>query len=43
MNSRVYEDPEHPELGRHNAGNLVKAQKKAGLPHGKEYRREVTP
>jgi hypothetical protein len=37
----VYEDPKHPEIGRHNAGNLVKAQKKAGLPHGKEYRREV--
>lgn len=41
MNSTIYEDPNHPELGRHNLGNLVKAQKKAGLPCGKDNRREV--
>jgi hypothetical protein len=41
MNNTIYEDPDHPEIGRHNLGNLVKAQKRAGLPHGKEYRREA--
>jgi hypothetical protein len=41
MNNTIYEDPEHPEIGKHNLGNLVKAQKRAGLPHGKEYRREA--
>ena len=32
-------DPDHPELGMHNAGNLVLKQKAAGLPHGKENRK----
>jgi hypothetical protein len=36
-----FEDPDHPELGRHNAGNLVQKQKAKGLPHGKENRRRV--
>jgi hypothetical protein len=36
-----YTDPDHPELGHHNAGNLVLKQKARGLPHGKENRRKV--
>ena len=36
-----FTDPEHPELGSHNAGNLVKIQKSKGLPHGKENRRRA--
>ena len=39
--SQKWEDPDHPELGSHNAGNLVKIQRKKGLPHGKENRRKV--
>jgi hypothetical protein len=38
---QLWEDPQHPELGRHNAGNLVKKQKSKGYPHGKENRRRV--
>ena len=34
-------DPNHPELGTHNAGNLVRIQKSKGLPHGKENRRQL--
>ncbi len=34
-------DPDHPELGEHNAGVLVRKQKKMGYPHGKENRRRV--
>jgi hypothetical protein len=37
----IWEDPDHPEIGRHNAGNLVKRQKSLGLPHSKENRRQV--
>ena len=37
----VWEDPDHPELGRHNAGNLVKRQKSLNLSHSKENRRKV--
>ena len=29
-------DPDHPELGIHNPGNLVKLQRKMGYPSGKE-------
>jgi hypothetical protein len=36
--STLWVDPEHPELGAHNAGNLVQKQKSLGLPHGKENR-----
>ena len=36
-----WEDPDHPEIGIHNPGNLAKAQKRLGLPHGKENRRRV--
>jgi hypothetical protein len=39
--SQKWEDPNHPELGTHNAGNLVKIQKSKGLPHGPENRRRV--
>lgn len=34
-------DPDHPELGTHNAGNLVKLQKKHGHPHQKKNRKRV--
>ncbi len=37
----LFEDPDHPELGQHNAGNLVQKQKARGLPHGKQNRRRV--
>jgi ribosomal protein L27 len=37
----LFEDPDHPELGTHNAGNLVRVQKSKGLPHGKENRRKT--
>ena len=37
----LFEDPDHPELGHHNSGNLVQKQKARGLPHGKENRRRV--
>jgi hypothetical protein len=40
-NLTLFEDPDHPELGQHNAGNLVHKQKAKGLPHGKENRRRV--
>jgi group I intron endonuclease len=36
-----YRDPDHPELGVHNAGNLVIKQKALGYPHGKENRVRV--
>jgi len=42
MNKELYEDPDHPEIGLHNAGNLVKNQKRLGLPHEKANRRKVT-
>lgn len=38
----LWVDPEHPELGAHNAGNLVQRQRSLGLPHGKENRIRVT-
>ena len=34
-------DPDHPELGTHNPGNLAKLQRRLGLPHGKENRIKV--
>jgi hypothetical protein len=34
-------DPDHPELGEHNVGVLVRKQKKKGYPHGKENRVRV--
>jgi len=37
----IWEDPDHPEIGQHNAGNLVRRQKSRGLPHSKENRRKV--
>lgn len=37
----LFEDPDHPELGAHNAGNLVHIQKSRDLPHNKENRRRV--
>jgi hypothetical protein len=39
--SQLWEDPDHPELGTHNAGNLVRIQKSKSLPHGKENRRRI--
>ena len=41
MNNTLYEDPLHPEIGKHNLGNIVRAQRRAGLPCGKENRVEV--
>jgi group I intron endonuclease len=34
-------DPDHPELGEHAAGTLVRMQKRRGLAHGKENRVRV--
>jgi hypothetical protein len=34
-------DPDHPELGQHNAGVLTRKQKALGYPHGKENRVRV--
>ena len=34
----LFIDPDHPELGAHNAGNLVRKQRALGLPHGTENR-----
>ena len=42
IGSQLYEDPSHPELGHHNAGNLVRKQKANGYPHGPENRVKVT-
>jgi len=36
-----WEDPDHPELGTHNAGNLVRMQRKRGYACEKENRRRV--
>ena len=36
-----FEDPDHPELGKTNAGNLVRMQMRRGLPHGPKNRRRV--
>lgn len=35
-NASKWVDPDHPELGAHNPGNLVKLQRKMGYPSGKE-------
>jgi hypothetical protein len=39
--SQLWVDPDHPELGQHNVGNLVKIQRQKGFPHGKENRVKV--
>ena len=41
MCAKGWEDPDHPELGIHNAGNLVQLQKRKGLPHSKKNRVKV--
>lgn len=41
MNNTFWEDPDHPELGQHRAGLLVRKQKKLGYPYGKENRVQV--
>jgi hypothetical protein len=38
----LYMDPNHPELGAQNAGNLVRMQRKRNLPSGPENRVKVT-
>jgi hypothetical protein len=38
VSSQRWIDPLHPELGVQNAGNLVKMQKRRGLPHGPQNR-----
>jgi len=40
-NASKWIDPDHPDLGEHNPGNLAKLQKRLGLPHGKENRIKV--
>jgi hypothetical protein len=42
MNNTLWVDPDHPELGQHRAGHLVRKQKKMGYPHSKENRTQVT-
>jgi hypothetical protein len=39
--SQLWVDPDHPELGLQNAGNLVRMQKRRGFPHAKENRERV--
>lgn len=39
--SQRWVDPDHPELGVQNAGNLVQMQRRQGLPSGKENRVQV--
>jgi len=39
--SQIWRDPNHPELGLQNAGNLVRMQKRRSLPHGQENREKV--
>jgi hypothetical protein len=39
--SSKWADPDHPEIGIHNPGNLAKVQRKLGLPSGKEHRIRV--
>jgi hypothetical protein len=39
--SSKWMDPDHPEIGTHNPGNLAKIQRKLGYPHGKENRVRV--
>jgi hypothetical protein len=41
VGSSKWVDPDHPELGTHNPGNLVKIQKRMGYPHGKENRTRI--
>lgn len=40
-NAQKWWDPDHPDLGTQNAGNLVRMQKRRGYPHGKENRVKV--
>jgi len=39
--STLWEDPNHPELGRHPANLLALRQKRSNLPHSKENRVKV--
>jgi hypothetical protein len=39
--SQLWTDPNHPELGLQNAGNLVRMQKRRGFPHGQENRERI--
>ena len=41
VNNQKWVDPDHPELGEHSAGTLVRMQKRRGHPHGKENRKRV--
>jgi hypothetical protein len=42
LNSSLYEDPDHPEIGKHSPGTLAQMQKRKGYPHGPENRVKVT-
>jgi hypothetical protein len=41
INNTLWVDPDHPELGHHRAGHLVRKQKKMGYPYNKENRVQV--
>ena len=41
IHSQKWEDPEHPELGLRDPGNLSRMQRRRGLPYGPENRRRV--
>jgi hypothetical protein len=43
VNSTMYYDPDHPELGHKSAPTLASMQKNRGYPHGPENRRRVYP
>ena len=40
-NSQKWKDPQHPDLGEHNPGVLVRMQKSRGYPYGKENRVKI--
>ena len=41
VGSSKWVDPDHPELGAHNPGNLAKLQRRLRYPSGKENRIKV--
>lgn len=43
INSTMFYDPDHPELGHKSAPTLASIQKRLGYPHGPENRRRVYP
>lgn len=43
IHGQKWKDPDHPELGYQNCGNLVQMQRRRGYPHGPENRVKVNP